>query len=181
MRNHESPVNEQVVSTQVFLPKVDPRHAMPTVTFGQKYWPLISLAYHLQQTKSDRKSHVDLAMVAQTLDYTCGAACFDSMFRYFKNVSPGEMHFAQELGALDFLAKTPLPDLITLDLMMPVMDGWTFAGIVDRDQRLRGIPIVVITAFPQQAERLQKAYHVLRKPLDFQVLRAIVQQICPFN
>lgn len=43
---------------------------------------------------------LDLPLVAQTLDYTCGAACFDSMFRYFRGTSPGELHFAEELGTL---------------------------------------------------------------------------------
>lgn len=47
-----------------------------------------------------------LPMVAQTLDHTCGAACFESMFRFFRGSSPGEMHFARELGALD-LGYTP--------------------------------------------------------------------------
>jgi predicted double-glycine peptidase len=56
---------------------------------------------------------LDLPLVAQTLDYTCGAACFDSMYRYFKNISPGEMHFAKELGALE-LGYTPPKNIVKL-------------------------------------------------------------------
>lgn len=41
-----------------------------------------------------------LPLVSQTLDYTCGAACFESMFRFFKGTSPGEMFFADQLGTL---------------------------------------------------------------------------------
>lgn len=39
-----------------------------------------------------------LPLVPQTLDYTCGAACFESMYRFFKGTSPGEMFFADQLG-----------------------------------------------------------------------------------
>lgn len=52
-------------------------------------------------------------MVAQTLDFTCGAACFDSMYRYLNGESPGEMFFARELGALD-LGYTPPANVAAL-------------------------------------------------------------------
>ena len=41
-----------------------------------------------------------LPLVPQALDFTCGAACFESMFRFLKGWSPGELHFARELGTL---------------------------------------------------------------------------------
>ncbi len=47
-----------------------------------------------------------LPRVAQTLDYTCGPACFESMFQFLKNESKGEMYFAKELGTLE-LGFTP--------------------------------------------------------------------------
>jgi len=43
---------------------------------------------------------LELPDVPQALDYTCGAACFDSMYRYFFRESPGEMFFAEQLGTL---------------------------------------------------------------------------------
>ncbi len=54
-----------------------------------------------------------LPIVAQTLDYTCGAACFDSMFKYFSGSSPGEMYFANELGSLA-LEYTPPENIVAL-------------------------------------------------------------------
>lgn len=42
-----------------------------------------------------------LPKVAQTLDHTCAAACFDSMYQLVFGSSPGEMHFAEQLGTLD--------------------------------------------------------------------------------
>lgn len=56
---------------------------------------------------------MDLPRTPQTLDYTCGAACFESMYRYFKGHSPGEMHFARELGTLD-AGFTPTDKIVEL-------------------------------------------------------------------
>ena len=45
--------------------------------------------------------------------------------------------------ALDLLGVDDLPDVILLDLRMPVMDGWTFRDAQRRDSRLASIPVVV--------------------------------------
>ncbi len=47
--------------------------------------------------------------------------------------------------ALD-LARRATPDLIVLDLMMPVMDGWQFRSAQRRDPSLAPIPVIVISA-----------------------------------
>jgi signal transduction histidine kinase/DNA-binding response OmpR family regulator/HAMP domain-containing protein len=39
-----------------------------------------------------------------------------------------------------------MPDLIILDLMMPVMDGLSFLRVLRADKRFFGIPVVVVTA-----------------------------------
>jgi chemosensory pili system protein ChpA (sensor histidine kinase/response regulator) len=39
-----------------------------------------------------------------------------------------------------------LPDVILLDLEMPRMDGYEFAGYMRNDPRFRDVPIVVITS-----------------------------------
>jgi DNA-binding response OmpR family regulator len=38
------------------------------------------------------------------------------------------------------------PDLILLDLMMPVMSGWDVTAAMRADQKLKGIPIIYVTA-----------------------------------
>ena len=50
------------------------------------------------------------------------------------------------LDALDQLRGGLRPCVIVLDLMMPVMDGWDFRHEQMKDQALRDIPVVVITA-----------------------------------
>jgi signal transduction histidine kinase/DNA-binding response OmpR family regulator len=49
-------------------------------------------------------------------------------------------------AALDWLAAHPVPALVLLDLMMPVMDGFTFLERVQTMPALARMPIVVLTA-----------------------------------
>jgi two-component system, cell cycle response regulator DivK len=49
------------------------------------------------------------------------------------------------LEGLD-VARNNCPDLIALDLDMPVMDGWEFIHQAKADLALQSIPIVVVTA-----------------------------------
>ncbi|OUD12114.1 response regulator [Thioflexithrix psekupsensis] len=57
-----------------------------------------------------------------------------------------EAHDGQQ--ALQWLQKKPeeLPDLILLDLNMPVMNGFEFLTQLRQDQRFRDIPVLVLTA-----------------------------------
>jgi CheY-like chemotaxis protein len=60
-------------------------------------------------------------------------------------------------------------DVILLDVMMPVMDGWDFRAEQLADPALRKIPVVVISAsgFARDTIGSQlKAYDVLPKPID---------------
>src|SRR4051812_42351243 len=47
--------------------------------------------------------------------------------------------------ALQRLGSGPPPDLILLDLLMPVMDGWAFMTELKRNPALASIPVVVTT------------------------------------
>jgi CheY-like chemotaxis protein len=49
-------------------------------------------------------------------------------------------------AALDWLKANSPPDLILLDLMMPVMDGFEFLDKVKQIAAVRRVPIVVLTA-----------------------------------
>ena len=75
------------------------------------------------------------------------------------------------------VARNWRPDLIVLDLMMPVMNGWQFAETISA---LPGptAPIVVLTAAGPRAIRsaatLGPITAVLPKPLDLDELRHII-------
>lgn len=51
------------------------------------------------------------------------------------------------------LACSERPDLIALDLDMPVMDGWEFLRYAKSDPDIQSIPIVVVTAHLLPGER----------------------------
>ena len=50
-------------------------------------------------------------------------------------------------------ARTERPDLILLDLMMPVMDGWECLAVLKSDPDLRDIPVFVITGKTQRTDQ----------------------------
>jgi len=47
----------------------------------------------------------------------------------------------------------PLPDVITLDVVMPRRDGWWMVSTIRADPRLADIPIVMVTASAQDSDR----------------------------
>ena len=59
--------------------------------------------------------------------------------------------------ALEILQDTtkPLPDVITLDALMPRRDGWWAVSMIRADPRLAHIPIVMVTASVQPHDRAQ--------------------------
>jgi two-component system, chemotaxis family, chemotaxis protein CheY len=69
------------------------------------------------------------------------------------------------------------PDLILLDIMMPVMDGPTFAIECKNDPRLAAVPVIVLTAHRdgEWAAKQVKAVAYLAKPLRLENLLAAIQ------
>ena len=47
--------------------------------------------------------------------------------------------------AIVFLGKNA-PDIVLLDLMMPVMDGYKVLETIGKDEKLKSIPVIVFTA-----------------------------------
>jgi CheY-like chemotaxis protein len=82
--------------------------------------------------------------------------------------------------ALHELHTAPVPDLVLLDLMMPVMDGWEFRVEQRADPALRHIPIIAMSADMSAKARATATDAYLRKPLDFGELvgriRTVVDQ-----
>ena len=75
-------------------------------------------------------------------------------------------------------AERLLPDVIVMDLSLPVMDGWEATRRLKRDPRTKTIPVVVLTghALPEHAQAARDAGCdlVITKPcLPDQLLEAI--------
>jgi CheY-like chemotaxis protein len=83
--------------------------------------------------------------------------------------------------ALNYLHHNqPHPQLILLDLMMPVMSGAEFRHTQRQDPELEAIPVVVLSAaeiIEDQAPALQADAYV-SKPIDFDALSTVVEQYC---
>src|SRR5688572_17939973 len=82
-------------------------------------------------------------------------------------------------AAMNHLNTGARPCVILLDLMMPVMDGWTFHRELSKDQALASIPVVVMTAAPQARATAVDANAVLYKPLRMDTVVEVVQEHCP--
>jgi CheY-like chemotaxis protein len=73
-----------------------------------------------------------------------------------------------------------LPQLILLDLMMPIMNGWTFLTHQQQDAALATIPVVVISAgsMVQQPPLPHAPASFLPKPVDVDLLLGVVERYC---
>lgn len=79
--------------------------------------------------------------------------------------------------ALDLINTGYTPCLIVLDLMMPVMDGWTFSAKLSEDSQFSNIPIVVVSAMGDQAQNIQ-AKSIFKKPVNLKNLFEAIKQWC---
>jgi two-component system chemotaxis response regulator CheY len=82
-------------------------------------------------------------------------------------------------AALESIAAHP-PDLILLDMRMPVMDGWAFAQAY-RTTRPPHAPVIVLTAARDAAQSAQEiaADAVLAKPFDLRDLMQLIRRLAP--
>ncbi len=59
-------------------------------------------------------------------------------------------------GAGVAMAKSEAPDLILMDMSLPVLDGWDATRQVKADPATKGIPVIALTAHAMESDR-QKA------------------------
>ena len=92
--------------------------------------------------------------------------------------------------AMDYLRgesadiKNPRPDLILLDLTLPLMDGWKVLEDIKTDPGLRSIPVVILTNSQAEEETL-RAYDLhansyIIKPMKVEQLFEVIQKISQF-
>ena len=81
--------------------------------------------------------------------------------------------------ALAALAAGARPQVVLLDLMMPVMNGWEFLKAFKKDEQYAATPVVILSAFADRATIIGgDAISVLRKPVDLDALFAVLNQQC---
>ncbi len=76
-----------------------------------------------------------------------------------------------------FLAEQLEPDVITLDIMMPLMDGWTMLERLRQNQKLADTPVILVTMVDERERGMAiGADHYLSKPIDRKELLALMQR-----
>jgi CheY-like chemotaxis protein len=108
---------------------------------------------------------------------------FNKVHNNLKVVNDGEQALAYLKNEGDY-ADAHRPDLVLLDLNLPRKDGREVLAEVKADERLRTIPIVVLTT-SEAEEDVLKSYQLhanayVTKPVDFERFVAIVRQIDDF-
>lgn len=87
----------------------------------------------------------------------------------------------ERLGVEPPVPDAPKPDLIILDIMMPVMDGYTLNNRLQKEPKTKSIPILVLTAKGQKMRDLfEMAPNVaayVQKPFDPKMLRELIGSI----
>ncbi len=91
---------------------------------------------------------------------------------------------------LDFLrkkgpyAKVVTPDLVLLDLNMPIKDGRQVLREIKSDVNLRKIPVVILTTSQQEKDVVESysdgANCYIQKPVDFEQFQNVVNQVSDF-
>ena len=74
------------------------------------------------------------------------------------------------------------PDLILLDLMMPDMDGWEVYQQIKADEKIKNIPVIVVTAKAQSIDKvlglhIAKVDDYIAKPFSPQDLLNSVDKV----
>lgn len=70
------------------------------------------------------------------------------------------------------------PCVVLLDLMMPVMSGPEFLSRLRNDDVLAPTPVLVVSAWPKEAERLGNVQGFVKKPVDLPLLLGLIEQYC---
>ena len=85
---------------------------------------------------------------------------------------------AETVGAAIHVSRALGPELILLDLTMPVLDGWDFLRERRKDPQLARIPVIVISGSFGVDHRAREAgaSEVIKKPFDPKGLLPVIDQ-----
>jgi two-component system response regulator len=99
-------------------------------------------------------------------------------------------HVENGVQCMEFLRKqgkyadAPVPDLILLDLNMPLMDGREVLSEIANDRCLRRLPVVILTTSRAPTDVLRmyelRCSSYIVKPVDFEDFQRTIQTICDY-
>ena len=105
----------------------------------------------------------DEVYILHILDFSLGAEGFD-----VNTANNGEMAIAK--------AKQEQPNLIVLDIMMPVLDGYETLKRLKGDQDTKDIPVILLTAKGRDVDK-RLGFEVVRGSTGRDGLQAIVEMV----
>jgi CheY-like chemotaxis protein len=83
--------------------------------------------------------------------------------------------------AIALLSKGAKPDVILLDMMMPVMDGYETLKILKENELLKDIPVIAVTARAMKGDREKcleaGAWDYISKPINLKLLTEKITQL----
>jgi CheY-like chemotaxis protein len=80
------------------------------------------------------------------------------------------------LHAMQQITTPPLPDVILLDMIMPVMSGYEFLDLHQSDPRIRDIPVIAITGHAKVAE-VPCVRRLVRKPFNLREITEALRDV----
>ena len=117
----------------------------------------------------DDDSHAELVQMALTDNQVSNRV---------DRVSDGAQALAYLRREGDY-ADCPQPDVILLDLKLPKVDGHEVLAQLKADEKLRAIPVVVLTTSAAEADKAKAYYNhansYLVKPVDFEKFHEMIK------
>ena len=102
------------------------------------------------------------------------------------NVTNPLYHVENGVEALEFLRdkEKPRPTIILLDLNMPKMGGIEFLSVMKKDEKIRRIPVIVLTTSQAEYDKIQ-SYDLgvagyMIKPVDYQQFMEVIRAMCMY-
>lgn len=80
--------------------------------------------------------------------------------------------------ALETLRGEALPNVILLDVSMPVMDGFDFLRFRNDDPQLAAVPVVLVTNAKPHERPTIGVNDVVRKPIDIDEILFAIKRYC---
>lgn len=100
--------------------------------------------------------------------------------KYFLTLEGYEVKAASNGEAAFKLLNSYLPDLIILDVKMPVMNGYLFSQIIKEKKELKNIPIILATATPRMTGGItlhSDCNEYIQKPFDNNALLEKIEKL----
>jgi signal transduction histidine kinase/CheY-like chemotaxis protein len=89
------------------------------------------------------------------------------------------LHAHDGIEALEIMRRSP-PDIVTLDVSMPRLDGWSVLGIMKSERQLENIPVIMLTIFDDRNLGYSLgASEFMTKPIDRNRLLALLRKFAP--